>query len=125
MIRDLLPRMRVGRVGNDNVDRAGDRVVPHGDGEEPLAETLRKNLDQIERRDDVAEKWCFAPGEEAADDVLRRGAGVDQRLEKRHTPRDRCEERLGDHTRSGGLLEQKRLRQIVDRHRDQSTRVEH
>ena len=49
--RDLFRGMWVARVGHDDVDRAGDRVAPHRDGEEAGAETRRQAVDQLRERD--------------------------------------------------------------------------
>ena len=65
---DLARRDGIARVGDDDVDRAGDRVAAHRDGEQPAQRPGGQPLDELRRRDDLTQERRLGPRE-----VARRG----------------------------------------------------
>jgi hypothetical protein len=113
---DLVGWVRVGGVGDDDVDGPSDRIVPHRKREQALAEPRREPLDEIGNGHHRPEKRGLTPPDVACEDVRACGARVDEGLEQRHAAIDRREEGLGDRARGSHFLNEKGLRQLIRSH---------
>ena len=122
MKRELCGRVASAGVGHRDVDRAGNRVVPNGNGKKPCAEAGREPRDQLLYGRDLPEVGDLRARQITVNHVGRRGPGVDQRLDERDPSRDGREERIRDGSRRDDLLEEESLRQLVGHGRSLSDR---
>jgi hypothetical protein len=94
-------RVRVPRVENGDLDRAGSLVQPHRRRGEPVAEAGRQELHELGYRDDLAEDVRLGPRQLLLEPRLVHDAEADEgareRNPLRHDGVERLAELLGRH----------------------------